>query len=319
MTKPSFLRGVLLISVLVVLPVRISASAGEETLASAREMYSAAAYDEALIVLNRLRPTASGDEALSIDQYRAFCLLALGRSQDAVQAIEAVVTAQPMYQPSESEVSPRVRSAFSDVRRRLLPTLIERRYASAKDAFDRKDFVPAAAGFKQVLDALGDPDVGAAAGKPPLSDIRTLSAGFFDLSTAAAAVVAATPLPPPPPVAPLPAPTVSLPAPARQAPRIYVADDQGVTAPVSVRQLLPEFTKPGGPLAARMMQPPDKGLIELVIDERGNVESATMRVPIQKDYDAIVIQAARGWKYKPATKDGQPVKFRKFITINVKI
>jgi TonB family protein len=319
MTKPSCLRGLLLILVLVVLPVRTSARAGEETLASAREMYSAAAYDEALIVLNRLRPTASGDDALSIDQYRAFCLLALGRSQDAVQAIEAVVTAQPMYMPSESEVSPRVRSAFTEVRRRLLPTLIERRYASAKDAFDRKDFVPAAAGFKQVLDALGDPDVALASGKPPLSDIRTLSAGFFDLSTAAAAVVAATPLPPPPPVVPLPAPTVAVTPPVRQAPKIYVVDEPGVTPPVAVKQMLPEFTKPGGPLAARMMQPPEKGMIEIVIDERGNVESAMMRVPVHKDYDAEVLQAARGWKYKPAVKDGAPVKFRKYITISVKL
>jgi tetratricopeptide (TPR) repeat protein len=197
----------LLVSMLAsVSSTRVVARAAEETLASARELYASAAYEDALVILNRLRITANSDDQLPIDQYRAFCLLALGRTQDAVQAIEAVVTARPTYQPADSEVSPRIRSAFTDVRRRLLPGLIESRYATAKAAFDRKEFSTAATGFKQVLEALSDPDVSVAAGKPPLSDIKTLSAGFFDLSTAAAAVVAAAAPPPPPPPVSMPPP-----------------------------------------------------------------------------------------------------------------
>ena len=51
--------------------------------------------------------------------------------------------ADPLYQPS-SEVSPRVRTAFSDVRRRLLPSIIPQQYAKAKaalgDKFDVRRF-----------------------------------------------------------------------------------------------------------------------------------------------------------------------------------
>ena len=37
------------------------------------------------------------DDARAIDQYRAFCLLALGKATEAAQAIESVVAAQPSY------------------------------------------------------------------------------------------------------------------------------------------------------------------------------------------------------------------------------
>jgi tetratricopeptide (TPR) repeat protein len=145
------------------------ASAQEGDLAAARELYASASYDDALAVLNRLRSTDHpAGQSRAIEQYRAFCLLALGRAADAQQAIEAVIVAEPNYQPNENEVSPRVRSAFADVRRRMLPGIIQQKYALAKTAFDRKDFKAAATGFSQVLVALADPAVLAEASRPPL-------------------------------------------------------------------------------------------------------------------------------------------------------
>src|SRR6266550_6238174 len=95
----------------------------QDSLASARDLYASAAYEDALAVLNRLHSSdqhASGaNDGRTIEQYRAFCLLALGRSAEAERAIEAVVAAEPTYHPSNTDVSPRVRSAFSDVRRRM--------------------------------------------------------------------------------------------------------------------------------------------------------------------------------------------------------
>src|SRR5207245_9922836 len=127
-------------------------------LAAARDLYASAAYDDALAVLNRLRSTDHpAGQSRAIGQYRASCLLALGRASDAEQAIEAVVAAEPSYLPSDSDASPRVRSAFTTVRRRMLPTIIQQQYGAAKAAFDRKDFAAAAGGFHQVLAALADP------------------------------------------------------------------------------------------------------------------------------------------------------------------
>src|SRR5262245_24062408 len=89
----------------------------QDSLSTARDLYAGAAYEDALQLLNRLRTAAErSDDARAIEQYRAFCLLALGRSGDAEKAIEAVVSAEPSYQPSEADVSPRVRAAFTDVR-----------------------------------------------------------------------------------------------------------------------------------------------------------------------------------------------------------
>src|SRR5262252_9558590 len=131
---------------------------GQESIIAARDLYASAAYEDALAILNKLpesgRPV---DEVNAIEQYRAFCLLALGRTAEAEHAIETVVAAEPMYRPA-NDLAPRVRNAFSDVRRRVLPSIIQQRYSQAKASFDRKEFATASVAFGQVLDAMADPD-----------------------------------------------------------------------------------------------------------------------------------------------------------------
>jgi TonB family protein len=259
-------------------------------------------------MLNRLRASDHPvSQSRTIEQYRAFCLLALGRSADAEQAIEAVVTAEPSYKPSDSDVSPRVRTAFATVRRRMLPALIQQKYAQAKASYDRKDFAAAATGFSQVLVTLADKDVAADAAQPPLSDLRTLAVGFEELAAKAAA-----PPPPPPPLASAPAPVVvatAAPQPTGPA-RIYTADDANIVLPGVLSQVLPMF--PG------KVTIPLNGRIEVVIDEFGGVESAYVAESVTPMYDALALRAARGWRYKPATVNGVPVKFRKLVQITVK-
>jgi tetratricopeptide (TPR) repeat protein len=168
--------GAALVAAIVVWPAVILA---EDSLSTARDLYAAAAYEDALAALDRLR--AGGvrvDEGRAVDQYRAFCLLALGKSSEAARAIEAVVSADPSYHPADSDVSPRVRAAFSDVRRRLLPDLAQQKYQQAKASFDRKDYRLAAESFGQLLDLFADPDLAVAVAKPPLTDLRMLALGF---------------------------------------------------------------------------------------------------------------------------------------------
>jgi TonB family protein len=279
------------------------AFAQDGDLAAARELYASASYDDALTMLNRLR---SADhpvgQSRAIEQYRAFCLLALGRAADAQQAIEAVVAAEPSYGPDENEVSPRVRLAFAEVRRRMLPAIIQQKYAEAKTAFDRKDFKVAANLFSQVLVGLADPAVSAEAMLPPLSDLRMLAVGFEELSAKAAA-------PPPPP---LPAPPVAVAAPPPPLPspyRVYSGDDRNVVPPSVVKQVLPSF--PGSVMAPRI------GILEVLINESGEVESAVMTQSVTATYDRLVLTAAKDWRFKAAIVNGVPVKYRKVVQINI--
>src|SRR4030095_1220896 len=234
-------------------------AASRDSLGAARDLYASARYDEALAVLNDLRPAdnpAAGSDLKSIEQYRSLCLLALGRGSEAETAIAALVTADPSYLPGDAEASPRVRTAFSDVRKRLLPDIVSKSYAEAKGTFDRKDYARASAQFRHVLQLLDDPDMG---GK--LSDLRTLASGFLDLA------IAATPPPDPPKPAPAPEPApvaqqAPQPAPvAQQAPqpepnRVYSMNDTDVVPPVIIRQDLPPLT------ALIEPQAPDRGLGE---------------------------------------------------------
>lgn len=279
------------------------AYAQESDLAAARELYASASYDDALAVLDKLRSSGrSAGQARAIEQYRAFCLLALGRAADAQQAIEAVVAAEPSYQPNESDVSPRVRTAFADVRRRMLPVIIQQKYAQAKTAFDRKDFAAAATGFSQVLVTLADPAVSAEAGRPPLSDLRMLAVGFEELSAKAAA-------PPPPPAAP-PVVVAPPPPPVPVVNRVYSGDDRNVIPPTVINQSLPVFQ--GAVFAPRY------GMLEVLISETGEIESAVMTQSVTVAYDRLAIAAARKWRYTPATLNGVPVKYRKAVQISVK-
>ena len=269
---------------------------GQDSLAAARDLYASAAYEDALAVLNRLPNTnRSADELRAVEQYRALCLLALGRTAEAERAIEAVVAGDPAFRPA-SDLSPRVRSAFSEVRKRMLPGIIQQKYADAKAAYDRKEFAVAAAGFTKMLEMMTDPDAEAAANRPPLSDLRTLAAGFRDLAETASA--------------PLPARAEPSPSPQGQQTRIYSAADVGIFPPVPLRQDLPPY--PGTLLV------PKQGVIEVIVDENGTVESAMIRVSVNAQYDALALAAAKTWRYKPASLNGTPVRYRKALQITVK-
>jgi hypothetical protein len=276
------------------------AVAQQSPLTTARDLYAAARYDEALIVLNSLRPNENHAIDLKvIEQYRSLCLLALGRTQEAEAAIAAVVAADPMYQPSESEASPRVRAAFSEVRQRQLPEIARARYASAKATYERKDFVNAERQFSDLLRLIDDPEM---AGR--LGDMRVLVAGFLDLSSAAAA--------PPPapkkeePTAPAPPMRTSYPV-----GHIFSSEEPDVVPPVAQKQDVPSV-----PTSIRM-QIRDKGILEVIIDEQGRVIGLDLRMRLHPIFDSQLLSAAKDWRYRPAMLNGKPVRYRKLVQISV--
>ncbi len=169
-------------------------AAAQESLAGAQALYASAQYEDALSALNRIRSGGvSASDVPAIEQYRALCLLALGRASEAEDAIAAVVTANPTFSPASNDISPRVRSAFTDVRRRVLPAVLQQKYLESKAAFDRKEYRAAGEGFQQLLTVLSDSSVTDLTERPPLSDLKLLAKGFQDLS--ATALANATPPP----------------------------------------------------------------------------------------------------------------------------
>jgi hypothetical protein len=289
---------------LVMILAALTPSAAQESLASARQLYASADYRSALTMLNTLlTATPSPQERQSIELYRTLCLVAIGNNDEANKSIEAMVSRDPLYRPNMDEVPPRLRTVFSDARKRLLPALIQERYVIAKAAFDRGDMKIASDGFTQVLLALADPDIAVAAKQPPLADLRVLASGFNDLTVRALT---------PPPVAVVPM-TVQAPPPqvaaAPRQPLIYSQDDRNVMPPVMVRQDIPQY--PGRVTFDRT------GVLEVTIDINGAVESATMLEGVEALYNRLLLSAAKSWMYQPARLDGAPVKYRKRIQVTL--
>jgi TonB family protein len=276
-------------------------AAAQDAMTRAKTFYASAAYEEALQVLVSMGVAESADEARDIAAYQMLCLVALGRNDDAKRAIETIVKLDPLYRPSEAQASPRVRAFFEDARRPLLPEIVKTAYTRGKEAFEKKEMPVAANEFDKVI-ALID-EAGTAVGN---ADMRTLAVGFRDLAKAA-------PPPPPPPAAePLPAPppapepppvkpAASTPDPAR----VYTPDDPDVVRPIVVSRSLPTWM-PANDFEAKQTF---RGTLELVIDERGRVISATMTRSVRPGYDAELLRAAKSWSFKPATRKGVAVKY----------
>ena len=307
------LAAVWCVAVVLAMPLRLAA---QDSLESARQLYASAEYKGALTMLDSLLKTNPiSPDRQTIDLYRTFCLVALGSMVEASAAVDAMITRDPLYHPNLDDVPPRLRTLFRDARKKLLPGIIQQRYLAAKGAFDRGDNKIATEGFTQVLIALADPDIAQLAGQPPLADLKVLASGFNDLTIRALA-----PPPAPSPAAP-PAAAASKSAvtpfsggsssgSAAAPPRVievYTKDSAGIVEPVVVRQELPPY--PGRIIAAK------SGVIDVVIDETGAVESATMVESVDPVYNRIIVGAAKAWVYRPARREGAPVKFRKRIQI----
>jgi len=294
------------IVVILLIPARFVAA--QDSLTAGRNLYLAAAYDEALTMLNRLSAgDYSPEDNRSIGLYRTLCLMALGRTTEAAGAVEAMVSQYPSYRPSAIDVPPRVRSLFSDTRRRLLPAIIQQQYVQARGAWDREDFSAAAAGFGAVLEGLDDPDLAPVATELPLSDLRILAVGFHELSVRASSPSIR------PPAAASPAAAITPPAgpitpPAGPPDGIFSVDDTNVAMPIILQQSIP--TVP------RNVVVPTHLAVEVIIDETGSVESAALKTLTNSPYDQIVLAAAQKWRYQPATLQGVPVKFRKLVTMS---
>lgn len=278
-------------------------------LASAKALYASGAYEEALASLTTPKPSDSADE---VDEYRALCLLALGRTAEVQKSLETLVRRSPLFKMSEAEVSPRLVTTFHDVRKRVLPAVVRDLYASAKAGFEKNDFDAAKAQFDELSTLLADDDL--ADQEASMSDLKMLAEGFLkltDVQIAAKAAAAAKP------AVPTPAPTSRAAdekgAAGSDADRIYSVDDKDVTPPVDVNCPAPEW-HPSNVTQQREF----RGVLRVIIDAQGKVESSMFVVSAHPAYDPLMLAAVRNWQYKPAMRNGVTVKYVKLIPVVLK-
>jgi TonB family protein len=93
---------------------------------------------------------------------------------------------------------------------------------------------------------------------------------------------------------------------------VYSLGDEGVTLPVPVSQRLPDMSQE---LLTIVRARQGSGLLDVLIDENGTVLEATIRRSLHPKFDALVVEAARRWKYRPAMKGGVAVRFVKTISL----
>jgi hypothetical protein len=320
-----------------------AAAAAQDSLATARDLYASAAYEEALSALTRLEKTSSVGTELE-DQYRAFSLFALGRTPEAETVAERLITKNPLLE-LDGDASPRIVTMFADVRKRLLPGLIRDKYRTARALVDRKDFAAAEPQLKTVKQML-DESARVGAADDMSVDLGLLVDGFLGLiqreAAADARMAEAEVKSSAPAAVTSPAvealsnaaaadnaagPAASSPGPAspvgtsRSVPpvvgvAIYGLGSPNVIPPVVLRQDAPGFP---AQLATTLTPGPKTGTIEVLIDEKGNVERAVMSEFINPIYDRLLMTDAKKWKYRPAVKDQIPVKFLKTVAIFVNI
>lgn len=276
------------------------ASSAAQDVDRVRALYVAAAYEEALAAM----PLVNGGTVnTELEQYRALCLLALGREPEAVTAIERLVRDHPTFVPPAGETSPRMTALFSAARAKLIPEIARATYLEAKTAYEARDHKAALAAFRRtidLIDSLSEMEMGS------MADLRLLASGFVDLSTER------RPEPSSPPA------VAALKDPAKEPPGKGSAEvkpeSAGVFAgPVAINEQLPPW-RPPDMIAARMEY---VGLLRISIRADGSVEEATIIKGSHPAYDVAAVRAAKEWTYKPATSGGQPVATQKDIQIRL--
>ncbi len=277
-----------------VAPSQVSA---QDVLEEVRKLYGAAFYERALATLDEISngPEVTPADEQSVRRYKALCLIALDRNDEALRVTDEIVRAEPMADMDPGD-PPRLRELIGETRARLLPDLVRERYARGRAHFEQKAFADAAADMEAVLALLSDSTADLSA-LPELADMGLLARGFLDVVHIAASQAAA--------------------ASPQQAVRpnqgLAPAQDSALTVvpPVAINQQPPPW-----PAALRaLLKQSLEGAIEVVVGVDGSVESATIVTPIHVGYDWRLLAAARSWRYHPALRNGIPIPATKRIRV----
>jgi hypothetical protein len=266
-------------------------------LGEAKGLYESAEYDRAFAVLERMNTAALTPELVR-DRllYQALCLLALENITGAESKIEEIVQADPLFAPGR-DVPPRLREIVDEVRIRLRPAIVAEHYRSGKALFEAGDHASALRELTLVIQLAGGANAGA--DSAALAEIRVLAMGFRDLARRALATPAA------PVSTPGPAPVPAL--------------EAVIVPPVVIRQDMPAWPPSRASRMRRLDHGSLSGVLQIVIGKTGQVNTVTLMERIHPVYDALLVSAAKEWRYEPATLNGQPIEFVKRLNVRIAV
>jgi hypothetical protein len=96
----------------------------------------------------------------------------------------------------------------------------------------------------------------------------------------------------------------------REEARVYTIVDSDVIPPAAIGRQMPSTAPPA---VARTKI----GTLEMVINRDGQVETLKLRTPLNRFHERMIVSAAKAWRYRPALKNGRPVKFLLISSINL--
>ena len=285
------MRRFILFSCLCLAHATALAAQNGDTVLEAKKLYESALYERALAALERVDAKAiSPQHARDRLLYQALCLLALENQAGAEAKAAEILHADPLF-TLPRDFPPRLGTLIDEVRARLRPQLAETHYVAGKERFEAGDHPAAVREMTLVTQLASDP---AASGDPDLRDIKLLAEGFRDLAQRA----------------------IDNPPPSAGDSRTAITPE-GVVPPVIIRQEMP----PWPPRLASHFALQDGGsligVLEVVVSATGGVKSATLARRIHPVYDALLLAAAKQWKYEPATLEGEPIEYVKRLNIKV--
>ncbi len=183
----------------------------------------------------------------------------------------------PLYEPRPTELTPEALAAFRASQRRLLPSIAARLLERARTALADGDVESAITLANQVQAILARAETGLQL------NLRDQVEDLLDRASKATASGEDI---------------------------LYSDSSVGVVPPRQISRGLPA-TSPFGIPANRI------GTLEMIIARDGTVEFVKLHTPLNRHHERMIVSPAKAWLFRPATKNGKPVRYRISVKVNL--
>jgi hypothetical protein len=198
---------------------------------------------------------------------------------DAAQRLfDGIVLSDPLYKLSPERATPEAVAALRDSKRVLVPEIARRDHERARTFFESGAYDRAATEATRVNRMLDELEPGAA---PP---------GLIEANRQLLARIES--------------------ARVREEQRIYTEADAAVVPPEALSRQFPVMPPTG-------ISKGQIGTLEILISRSGQVEAIKLHTPLNRYHERMIVSAAKAWRYRPALKDGKPVRYRLISSINL--